>query len=201
MSAAFLFALSSAAMSDARIEILGRETPYQGFFRIDRYRLRHRKHDGSWTGEVTREVFERGHAAAALLWDPDRDAVVLAWQVEVVAGIIDGDEAPEAVARREIREETGLEPIGRLIPIHRILPSAGGSTETVHIFFARVDSSSAGGIHGLADEHEDIRVLVLPFAEALAWAEAGRIENGFALLALWWLAANRQRLADAAARS
>lgn len=204
-----------AAMDDERIEILGRETGYSGFFRIDKYRLRHRKYDGSWTGELTREVFERGHAAAALLWDEQADAVVLieqfrlpahlagcpAWQLEIVAGIIDRDETPEAVARREIVEETGLVPIGELVPIHRILPSAGGSTETVHLFLARVDSGSAGGIHGLADENEDIRVVVLPFEAALARAEAGEIQNSYALVALWWLAAHRQRSRLASAGS
>jgi ADP-ribose pyrophosphatase len=202
-------------MSDERIEILGKETGYAGFFRINKYRLRHRKHDGSWTGEVAREVFERGHAAAALLWDEEADKVVLveqfrlpaylagrpAWQLEIVAGIIDSDETPEAVARREIREETGLEPIGDLIPIHRILPSAGGSTETVHLFLARVDASNAGGIHGLADEDEDIQVVVLPLAEALARAQSGGIDNSFALVALWWLAAHRQRLCAATSGS
>jgi ADP-ribose pyrophosphatase len=195
-------------MSDDRIEILGKETGYAGFFRIEKYRVRHRKHDGSWTRELSREVFERSHAAAALLWDEAADKVVLVeqfrlpahlagappWQLEIVAGIIEDDEFPEAVARREIREETGLEPIGPLVPIHRILPSGGGSTETVHLFLARVDSSSAGGIHGLAEEEEDIRVVVLPFEAALACAEAGGIQNSFALITLWWLAAHRQKL-------
>jgi ADP-ribose pyrophosphatase len=202
-------------MSDERIEIIGKETGYAGFFRIEKYRLRHRKHDGSWTGEVEREVFERGQAAAALLWDEPADKVVLveqfrlpahlagcpAWQLEVVAGIIDGDETPEAVARREIREETGLEAIGDLVPIHRILPSAGGSSETVYLFLARVDASGAGGIHGVADEDEDIRVVVLPFAEALARAESGDIDNSFCLVALWWLAAHRQKLRAATSGS
>jgi ADP-ribose pyrophosphatase len=200
---------------DERIEILGKEAGFAGFFRIDKYRLRHRKHDGRWTRTIEREVFERGDAAAALLWDERADKVVLveqfrlpahiagcpAWQLEVVAGIIEEGETPEVVARREIGEETGLEPIGELVPIHRILPSAGGSTEKVHLFLARVDASGAGGIHGLADEDEDIRVVVLPLAEALARAEAGGIENSYALVALWWLAAHRQRLRTAASRS
>jgi ADP-ribose pyrophosphatase len=202
-------------MRDERIEILGKETGYDGFFRIEKYQVRHRKHDGSWTGTLSREVFVRGNAAAALLWDAAADKVVLveqfrlpahlaggpAWQLEIVAGIIEGEESPEAVARREIREETGLEPIGPLVPIHRILPSGGGSTETVHLFLARVDASEAGGIHGLAEEEEDIRVVVLPFEAALASAEAGKIQNSFALVTLWWLAAHRQRLRAASSGS
>jgi ADP-ribose pyrophosphatase len=197
-------------MTDTRIEILGKQAGYEGRFRLDRYRLRHQKHDGSWTGELTREVFERGHAAAALLWDPVADKVVLveqfrlpahlaglsAWQIEIVAGIIDEGEPPEEVARREITEETGLAPIGPLVPIHRILPSGGASTEIIYIYLARVDASGAGGIHGRADEDEDIRVIVLPFAEALRRLEAGEIDNGLAVLSLWWLKAHHQRLAS-----
>src|SRR3954469_22777350 len=99
-------------MDDGRIEIAERHTGYAGFFRIDRYRLRHRLHDGAWSRTLDREVIERGSAAAALLYDPDRDAVVLveqfrlpahlagfgAWQLEVVAGIVGEGGDPGRVA-------------------------------------------------------------------------------------------------------
>lgn len=89
-----------------RVEVLKKETPHRGYFRIDTYHLRHCKFDGGWTEPMSREVFERGHAAAVLPYDPDRDAVVLIeqfriggfaagvepWLVEVVAGIIDKEE-------------------------------------------------------------------------------------------------------------
>ncbi len=193
---------------DARLKILSKEVAYQGYFRIERYRLRHEKHDGTWSGEIVREVFQRGDAAGALLYDPERDAVVLveqfrlpahlagrsAWQLEVVAGVIEEGETPEAVALREIREESGLEVNGALVPIHSFLPTPGGATETMTLYCARVESRGAGGVFGVADEHEDIRVVVLPFTEAMERARAGAIENGFTLLALWWLFANRERL-------
>src|SRR3546814_3866396 len=54
---------------DPRIEIREKTTAFKGYFQVDRYRLRHRKFDGDWTAEMTREVFERGHAAAVLLYD------------------------------------------------------------------------------------------------------------------------------------
>ena len=196
-------------MSDAAIEIIDRETAYQGFFRIDRYRLRHRLYSGGWSGELTREIFERGHAVGVLLYDPERDALVLVeqfrlpahlagfagWQLEIVAGIVDRtDEAEAEVARREAGEEAGLAVIGDLVPVHRFLTSPGGTTETVALFCGRVDASAAGGIHGLADEHEDIKVVVKPYAEAQLLLRAGRIDNAFTLLALYWLAANRVKL-------
>ena len=196
-------------MSDTAIEILDRETAYQGFFRIDRYRLRHRLYSGGWSGEFSREVFERGHAVGVLLYDPARDTLVLieqfrlaahlagfpAWQLEIVAGIIDrpGESAPE-VARREAKEEAGLTIEGEVLPIHRYLTSPGGSTETVTLYCGRVDSSDAGGIHGCADEQEDIKVIVKSCDETMELLRAGKIDNGFTIVALYWLAANREGL-------
>jgi len=196
-------------VSDTAIEILDRETAYQGFFRIDRYRLRHRLYSGGWSGELSREVFERGHAVGVLLYDPARDTLVLieqfrlaahlagfpAWQLEIVAGIIDrpGESAPE-VARREAKEEAGLTIEGEVLPIHRYLTSPGGSTETVTLYCGRVDSSDAGGIHGCADEQEDIKVIVKSCDETMELLRAGKIDNGFTIVALYWLAANREGL-------
>ena len=196
-------------MSEDALEILDRETAYQGFFRIDRYRLRHRLFSGGWSPVLMREAFERGRAAGVLLYDPVRDAVVLieqfrlaahlaglsAWQLEIVAGIIDRDGESEAeVARREAKEEAGLAILGELLPIHRFLTSPGGSTETVALFCGRVDSAGAGGIHGRADEHEDIKVVVKSYGEAIRLVRDCEIDNGFTLLALYWLAANRAKL-------
>ena len=62
------------------------------------------------------------------------------------------------------------------------------------LYCARVDSSNAGGVHGLADEHEDIKVVVLSFAEAMSLARGDKIKNGLTVLALYWLALERDRL-------
>jgi ADP-ribose pyrophosphatase len=195
-------------VADDRVKILERTTAHDGFFRLRRYRLRHTLFGGGWSSEISREVFERGPCAAVLLYDPQRDAVVLveqfrlpahlagyaSWQIEVVAGILEPDEAPEALVCREAREEAGLEIIGEPIPIHRFMPSPGGSTESVALFCARVDAANAGGIFGLADEHEDIRVVVRSFDEAMALLESDGIENAYTLVALYWLARHRDEL-------
>ena len=100
-------------MDTMDIDIVERRAGYQGYFRLDIYRLRHRLHDGGWSGVMQREVLERGHAAAALLYDPARDAVVMieqfrvgalaagrpAWLREVVAGIIETGEDAVDVAQ------------------------------------------------------------------------------------------------------
>lgn len=195
-------------MSDD-FEILEREIVYRGFFRIERFRLRHRLYRGGWTTPMLREVFEREPTVGVLLYDPAPDALVLIeqfrlppfvaglplWQTEIVAGIIDaGDGSAEAVARREAHEEAGVEIIGELVPIHRFMPSSGGSSEAVTLFCGRVESRNAGGFHGLAEEHEDIKVVVSPYRQVMRRLRAGAIINGPTVLALYWLAANRARL-------
>jgi ADP-ribose pyrophosphatase len=190
------------------VEILARETAWRGFFRIERFRVRHRLFTGGWSRALEREAFERGSAAGILLYDPDRDAVVMIeqfrlpaylagfspWQLEIVAGIIDKGRDAEAVVRAEAQEEAGVVVDGDIVPIHRFLPSPGGSSETVALYCGRVDSRGASGVHGLADEGEDICVHVVPWREAARFLRGDAIENAFTLIALYWLKANRARL-------
>ena len=189
------------------VELLDKSERYSGFFRINCYRLRHRLFAGGWSGAIEREVFERGHAVGVLPYDPVADSIVLIeqfrigaliagmspWLIEVVAGIIEEGEAPEEVARRETQEEAGLE-IQALMPMCRYLVSPGGSSESVRLYCGRVDSRGAGGIHGLAEEHEDIRVDRLPYEEAMRLLEEGRVTNSVSLIALQWLALHRDRV-------
>ena len=68
------------------VEIIAREPRYKGFFSIIAYRFRHRLFNGEMSGEVVREVFERGHAAVLLPYDPSRDEVVLIEQIRIQIG-------------------------------------------------------------------------------------------------------------------
>lgn len=194
-------------MTGEDVEVIECQTVFRGYFRIDRYRLRHRKHEGGWTGEMTREIFERGHAVAVLLYDPDRDTVVLIeqfrpgalaagwqpWLMEIVAGIIEDGETPEQVAHRESKEEAGGV-ITALVPVAHYLVSPGGTSESCEIMCGRVDSSEMGGLHGLAAEHEDIRVVVVPADDAISMVGDGRMVNAAGIIALQWLALNRTAL-------
>lgn len=190
-----------------RVEVIGKKTPYKGYFRMDVYHLRHCRFDGGWTAPMSRELFERGHAAAVLPYDPARDAVVLIeqfrigayaagvepWLIEVVAGIIDAGEDPADVVRREAVEEAGCE-ILDLVPIGTFLMTPGASSETLAMFCGRVDSEGAGGLHGLDHECEDIRSFVLPAEEALGRVMACPCPNANTVIALQWLMLNRADL-------
>jgi ADP-ribose pyrophosphatase len=112
-----------------------------------------------------------------------------------VAGLLDHPgESEETVARREAREEAGLDIAGELIPMHRLSSSPGALTEMVSLYCARVDSRQARGVHGLAAEGEDIRVVVKSFRAAMSLVRSGEIANSHCVVALYWLAANRARL-------
>ena len=194
-------------MNRQDVQLIERSTPFDGYFRIDRYRLRHRLHSGGMSRELVREVFERGHVAGVLPVDPDRDRVVLIeqfrigpyvvgwdpWLLEGVAGIIDPGESPEAVCRREAEEEAGCT-ITALIPIARYLSSPGALSEVVNLYCGRTDSRGLGGVHGLEAEGEDIKVHILPIDEALAMLDEGRIVNGKTIIALQWLALHYERV-------
>ena len=147
------------------VELLDRSVAYQGYFRVDRYRLRHQQFRGGLGPVLTREVFERGQVAAVLPVDPERDRVVLIeqfrpgpwaagwdpWLIECVAGVIEDGEDAESLARREAREEADCT-VTDLVPIACFFTSPGACTEAVSLYAGRVDSEGVGGLHGLADE-------------------------------------------------
>lgn len=192
---------------DVRIE--STETAYNGFFKVNKVRLSHRLFEGGWTQTITRELFERGHAVAVLLYDPELKEFVLIrqfrvgamatcdspWLNEVVAGMIDAGESADEVCLREAHEEAGVR-ITALTKALSYLSSPGGTTERIHVYIGRVDATQAQGIHGLDSEHEDIQVFRIDEAEAVAWMEQGKLDNAAALIALQWFVLNKQRVLD-----
>jgi ADP-ribose diphosphatase len=190
------------------VEVLAVETGFARHLGVDIVRFRHRLFAGGWSGERVFDIVRRGAAAAVLLYDPDRDSVVLIeqfrlaalfagrspWQVEAVAGLIDTDETAEEVARREAREEANLDPIGPLLPIQTIMPATGSLDEVVWLYCGRVDCRGAAGIYGVAAEQEDIRVVVKTMAEIEAMLDSGQIDSAHTLISLYWLLRHRERL-------
>ncbi|HET8711655.1 MAG TPA: NUDIX domain-containing protein [Spongiibacteraceae bacterium] len=196
------------------VEILARERGYDGFFKLDRLRLRHRKFDGDWSAELPRELIVRRDAVGVLLYDPQLDAIALVeqfrtgiidrvdsatgvphspWILELVAGLIDRDETPAEVAQRETFEEANCKVLA-LEPIFDFFMSPGGTNEYLYLFCARCDLRDAGGVHGLPEEHEDIRVHVIDYSAAIALLQSGGVKNAITIVALQWLQMQRDAL-------
>ncbi|MGZ0018163.1 ADP-ribose diphosphatase [Nitrosomonas sp. wSCUT-2] len=186
------------------VEVIEKTVCYQGFFRLEKYHLRHRLFSGEWSPLLTREMFERGHAAAVLPYDPVRDEIVLIeqfrpgaidapggpWLMEIVAGMIETGETAETVVKRESIEESGCI-ITDLIPLYDFLVSPGGTTERIALFCGRTDATTADGVHGVTEEGEDIKVHVVTFDTAMALLKSEKITAASAIIALQWLALNR----------
>lgn len=188
-------------------ELIARETCFKGFFKIDRYDLKHKLFAGGWSAVMQREIFIRADATCVLPYDPVEGTVVLVeqfrapvmgkkqspWLIELVAGMNEEGECPEDVATREAKEEADLELLA-LEPIIEYLVSPGGSTEKVYLYCAKVDSRGVGGLHGLDEENEDIKVHVLSVDSAMAMLYSGQINNAAAIISLQWLALNKEKI-------
>lgn len=164
--------------------------------RLHRNSFEYRRSDGSWQKQI-RETYDRGDGAAVLVYDPDRGKVLLtrqfrfpAWKrghveplIEACAGLLDADD-PVTCIRKEAEEELGVE-IERPERVFVAFMSPGSVVEQLHLFVARyspLDRSGEGGGH--EQEGEDIEVLELDFAEALAMVDDGRICDGKTIMLL-----------------
>jgi|SRR5215471_1834239 len=187
------------------VDVQSCRTVFDDHFRVVEARLTYQRADGS-TSEPRRMLsFERGDSAAAVVFDPARSRVVLTrqfrfptlakgpgWMLEVVAGSIEDGETPEECVRREVLEEVGCE-VTDLGPIAVFYASPGGSSERIHLFHARVDSSAvAGQTGGLASEQEDIELVVVPLADLPRLLASGEVVDAKTIIGLCWLVRDAQ---------
>lgn len=168
--------------------VLGRETLHAGFCRIERVATERPGRDGAVI-RFAYEIESHGHGVGVLVYDPTRRIAVLVRQLripaaldgdpamplEVAAGLFDPTtETAEAAARREAHEEIGFE-LGRLVPVARGRAMPGLSSEKLSLFFAEIDLErdrvADGG--GLAEEGEEVEVVLLPLADLAALADVG----------------------------
>ncbi len=187
-------------MTSQDVEILESHVLYQGHLTLLKYKLRYRLFEGGWSEAVIRELFKAHGAVGVLLFDPHRDEIVLVeefrlgalenknspWLLELVAGVIEQGESVQEVAQRESQEEAGCEVIN-LIPICEYWTSPGISTGKFTLFCGQIDASHAGGIFGLAHEHEDIRAHVFPRRVVYDMLKTGEIKNAPTIIAIQWL--------------
>jgi len=189
------------------VKIKSIEPVFQGFFKINQFKFTHALFDGGQSDEVCREIFERGHAVAVLPYDPVENKVVLIeqirigalatkqspWLLEVIAGMMDKQEDKEQVAIREAEEEAGLT-IKELLPMLSYLSSPGGTSERIYLYLGIVDCKNVGGIFGLKDEQEDIKVHVFDYNDAIELLNNGDLDNAATVICMQWLALNKSKI-------
>jgi ADP-ribose pyrophosphatase len=186
----------------ADITVARQEVLAEGFRRYERFRL-------TTAGGSTRrqDILRSGPAVAVLPVDVSRDELVLIRQVrpaaqlangrgnliEIVAGHLEPGESPAETARRECIEEIGVAP-DPLIELFTYLSSPGICDEEITLFLGVVDAARVPDRAGAAAEHEETLVMRVPIDAALAALTDGSVRNGPLIVALQWLALNRDRL-------
>ena len=184
-----------------RVEIIKKEIAFQKYiFTVEEVHLRHELINGQMSDELIRLNLNRGDSVAALIHNPENDTILFTeqfryathekgpgWLLEVPAGMLEKDEDPRAAMQRELIEEIGYS-VESLQHISTFYLSPGGTSERIHLFYARVnpkDKTSHGG--GLEKEGEDIRTVILSFEEARQKIVTGEIVDAKTIIGLQWL--------------
>lgn len=187
-------------MPEDRIRIHKVETLSEDWFVLKKTTFDYLRSDGTWQRQ-SRETYDRGHGATILLYNRELQTVVLVRQfrfpayganhdgflIEAAAGLLD-EASPEVRIKAEVEEETGYR-IGEVTKVFEAFMSPGSVTERLHFFVAEYDPASRPGSGGgLAEEGEDIEVLELPMAQAMAMMASGEIADGKTIMLLQYAA-------------
>ncbi|MHA3092250.1 NUDIX domain-containing protein [Acinetobacter brisouii] len=196
-----------ASYNKQDVEVTSRETLFKGFLQVEKVSLRHRlfKNTG-YTSVLQRELIHRPEAAGVLIYNDQQQRFALIeqfrvgalddqqspWQLEIIAGVLDGDESPETCIRRESLEESGCQ-LDQLQHLFSFYPSAGACSELFHLYAAQADLPEQGGIFGVANEGENIQLHLFDYADLSRLLTSGRLANAPVIMALQWLQQHLQK--------
>ena len=196
-----------ASYNKQDVEVTSRETLFKGFLQVEKVSLRHRlfKNTG-YTSVLQRELIHRPEAAGVLIYNDQQQRFALIeqfrvgalddqqspWQLEIIAGVLDGDESPETCIRRESLEESGCA-IDQLQHLFSFYPSAGACSELFHLYVAQAELPEQGGIFGVAGEGENIQLHLFHYADLMPLLRSGRLVNAPVIMALQWLQQHIQK--------
>jgi nudix-type nucleoside diphosphatase (YffH/AdpP family) len=176
------------------------------FFKIEEAYVQFEQFNGEMSPLVRQLKLERGNSVAVLVFNRSTEKLILVsqfryptyqnnhgWTIETIAGMVDPGETPEESARRELQEETGLN-IDSFEPISAFYPSPGGSSEQIYLYYSEVSGEQANykKTGGLLAVGEDVKVIELTLAEALAKIKTGEIVDAKTIIGIYWLE-NRHR--------
>lgn len=184
---------------------IGKDRAYSGFIKVDKISLTQELPDGKWTDTFTREVINRGHAAAVLIKDPKTETFLFTkqfrpgsyvngqpWMYEIVAGMLDGDEDPIETIKRESMEEAGVSHLNNIEFVSEYYPSCGACSEKVSLFYAEADLSDLPEYAGCSNENEVIEIVKYTVKETFEMLKKGHFNAGTNQVALYWYMANKK---------
>lgn len=190
-----------ASFDSSDCEIEQRKFLYQGFLKVEQINVRHRLFQNQqYCKPLKRELIQRKAAAGVILYDDTQqkfalieqfrvgaiDHPVTPWQLEVIAGILDGNESAEECIRREALEEAGIE-VGQLQHLFSFYPSAGACDEIFHLYQGEVALPAQGGTFGQVDEGENIQLHLIDYHKIDQLFQHQRLANAPVIMALQWL--------------
>ncbi|TLV00073.1 GDP-mannose pyrophosphatase NudK [Dyadobacter luticola] len=177
-------------MKNESIKVVGEEVLSDNWYTLRKYTYDYQRPDGSWERQ-SREAYDRGNGATILLYNIEKQTVVLTRQfrlptytngndtgmlIEACAGLLDRDNAEDCI-KRETEEETGYK-IKSVRKIFESYMSPGSVTEILYFFVAEYSEDmkvSDGG--GCETEQENIEVMEIPFADAVTMVRNGEIKD------------------------
>jgi nudix-type nucleoside diphosphatase (YffH/AdpP family) len=189
--------------SEEPIRILQEDVLSDDWARLTRYKILYRRRDGATETQI-RQVYDRGHGAAILPYDPVRRTVLLVRQfrlpayvtghpeplIEACAGLLDEND-PETAIAKEAEEELGYH-LKRPRLVFAPYMSPGSVSERLYHFVAEYvpgDRIAEGG--GAAHEGEDIEILEPEIDMALQMIDDGRIIDAKTILLLQYVRLKR----------
>ena len=180
-----------------RIKIRKVETLSDDWYVLKKTTFDFLRNNGEWQTQ-SRETYDRGNGATILLYNLEKQSVILTRQfrfpayvngleegllIETAAGLLDRA-SPEERIKQEAEEETGFK-VNHVRKIFEAYMSPGSVTEKLFFFVAEYDAGSKvseGG--GVKIEGEDIEVLELPIQTCLQMIEKGEIKDGKTIMLL-----------------
>ncbi len=197
---------SKLADLPADVSVSSPEKLAKGYRDYERYHVTLQGADGAPV-EQQRDVLRAGQVVAVLPVDLERNEIVLLRQfrmaaqlangrgdlIEIVAGRVEAGEQPAVAACRECAEEIGVAP-EKIVELFTYLPTPGLTDEEVTVFLGAVDASAVKEGAVATIDSEQLYLMCVSIDSALAALKNGALRNGPLLMALQWLALNRDRL-------
>lgn len=193
--------IQQATYTHNDVEIQSREYAFKGFVQVEKVSLRHRLFNQTeYTSAIQRELIRRKEAAGVLIYNDQQqkfalieqfrvgaiDDEISPWQLEIIAGVLDGDESPENCIRRESIEESGCE-LNKIKHLFSFYPSAGACDEIFHLYVAQAALPAEGGVFGMPDEGENIQLHIIDYSDLSLLLKSNRLKNAPVIMALQWL--------------